>query len=702
MRIVIGLTFLFHILFAQGFLHVEDGQIVEGDGESILLRGFGLGGWLVPEGYMLHNKAWIEGFESPTEIEEHIVSLIGAELAESFWALYRENYVAQVDIDQIAEWGFNHIRIPFHYKQFYNESGSETPIGYDIIDELITWCEPYNMYIILDMHCAPGGQNGGPISDSDGTARLWLEEENKELTIQIWREIAEYYSDNTLIGGYDLINEPVLPSGVSLEEFRQLYIDITDAIREVDSNHIVYIEGNWYGTDFSGLTPPWDDNMSYSFHKYWGETSLSTIQSYISMSGQHNIPLWMGESGENSNQWYYEVFSLLEENNIGWNFWTHKKVEKITSPFSAIVTPQYQTLINYWSGSGSQPSSVYAEAALISLANSLKLENCISLPGVIASLTDPEYGEISKPYSEHSIPGTIPAAEYDIGAWGLSYTDSDYLNDGDGNYNEGWSFRNDGVDIEANGSEGLPYTVGWTDAGEWLGYTIQNVTPGTYDLKIKVAAPSSGGLFFVQLNGTNLSVIDVPSTGGWYNWQNVLVPDVEISNGEQFFKIQIVQAGFNIERIKFELLASVEYFSEWNLVGSPLEIEDTNYQSLFPESTAGTLYSYNGEQYIQEEDFQMGNGYWLHFENEGTTQLSGTTVNQLTLQLNTGWNLISGISSEVDLSGIFDPENIIVPGTCYGFNQTYINAYQLTPGHGYWIYASTAGSITISNGSQYR
>ena len=157
------------------------------------------------------------------------------------------------------------------------------------------------MYIILDMHCAPGAQNGGPISDSDGTARLWLEDEYKELTIQIWQEIAEYYAEETLIGGYDLINEPVLPNGVSLEEFRQLYIDITDAIREVDNNHIVYIEGNWYGTDFSGLTPPWDDNMSYSFHKYWGETSLSTIQSYIIMSNQYNIPLWMGESGENSN-----------------------------------------------------------------------------------------------------------------------------------------------------------------------------------------------------------------------------------------------------------------------------------------------------------------------------------------------------------------------------------------------------------------
>ena len=184
------------------------------------------------------------------------------------------------------------------------------------------------MYIILDMHCAPGGQNGGPISDSDGTARLWLEEENKELTIQIWQEIANYYSEETLIGGYDLINEPVLPGGVGLEEFRQLYIDITDAIREVDNNHIVYIEGNWYGTDFSGLTPPWDDNMSYSFHKYWGETSLGTIQSYISMSNQYDIPLWMGESGENSNHWYYEVLALLEDNNIGSVSYTHLRAHQ--------------------------------------------------------------------------------------------------------------------------------------------------------------------------------------------------------------------------------------------------------------------------------------------------------------------------------------------------------------------------------------
>ena len=554
-----SLILLSALIGQEGFLHNVDGEIVEGNGEPILLRGFGLGGWLVPEGYMLHNQAWISGFESPTDIENHVTDLIGAEAAEDFWELYRANYVAQADIDQIAEWGFNHLRVPFHYKQFYDSTGSETPIGYAIVDELISWCEPYNMYIILDMHCAPGGQNGGPISDSDGTARLWLEESNKELTIQIWKEIAAYYADHTLIGGYDLINEPVLPSGVTLEEFKQLYIDITEAIREVDNNHLLWIEGNWYGTDFAGLTPPWDDNMGYSFHKYWGATSLSTIQSYINMRNNYGVPLWMGESGENSNHWYYEVFKLLEENNIGWNFWTHKKVDKITSPYSAYVSPQYQIVIDYLLGNASQPTSDIASMGLTSFANSLKIENCLMRRGVVAALTDPDYGETTKPYVPHSIPGTIPAAYYDIGARGLSYSDSDYWNDGDGGYNDGWVFRNDGVDVEGSDDDiNIPYTVGWTEAGEWLGYTIQNVTPGTYDVSFSIAAPLSGGIFYAQLEGQNLGVIDVPATGGWYNWDDIPAQTVTLSEGDKFLKIQIVQAGFNIQSITFDLVLSTD------------------------------------------------------------------------------------------------------------------------------------------------
>ncbi len=572
MRLIKIILILSSLSFSQGFLHTEGKEIVEGNGEPILLRGFGLGGWLVPEGYMLINRAWIEGFESPTQIENHILALIGEEKSKEFWEEYRKNFVSRADIDQIAEWGFNHIRLPFHYKQFHTEDGS-TPIGYEIVDSLLSWCEPYNMYVILDMHCAPGAQNGGPISDSDGIARLWLEEDKKELTVEIWREIAEYYSDNTLIGGYDLINEPVLPQGVTLSEFKQLYIDITQAIREVDQNHIVFIEGNWYGTDFSGLTPPWDDNMSYSFHKYWGETDISTIQSYLTMRNTYDIPLWMGESGENSNSWYYEVLvKLLEENNIGWNFWCHKKADKITSPYSAIISPEYNSLLNYFEGTTFPPTPEEAEYALSTLTTNLKIENCVVNEGVIKCLTDPEYGSVSKPYRPHSIPGTIAAVHYDVGNWGVSYTDDNWYNNGDGGYNDGWSYRNDGVDVEKNTNpNGYPYNVGWTEIGEWLGYTVEDVTPGTYNINVSVASNGVAGMFFIQINGVNVSVVNVPtSTGGWYNWVNLTIPDIEISGGEQFIRLQIVQGGFNIESITFE---SVLGTSNESLISNQFKLE---------------------------------------------------------------------------------------------------------------------------------
>ena len=572
MRLIKIVLILSSLSFSQGFLHTEGKEIVEGNGEPILLRGFGLGGWLVPEGYMLINRAWIEGFESPTQIENHILDLIGEEKSKEFWEDYRKNFVSRADIDQIAEWGFNHIRLPFHYKQFHTEDGS-TPIGYEIVDSLLSWCEPYNMYVILDMHCAPGAQNGGPISDSDGIARLWLEEDKKELTVEIWREIAEYYSDNTLIGGYDLINEPVLPQGVTLSEFKQLYIDITQAIREVDQNHIVFIEGNWYGTDFSGFTPPWDDNMSYSFHKYWGETDISTIQSYLTMRNTYDIPLWMGESGENSNSWYYEALvKLLEENNIGWNFWCHKKADKITSPYSAIISPEYNSLLNYFEGTTFPPTPEEAEYALSTLTTNLKIENCAVNEGVIKCLTDPDYGSISKPYRPHSIPGTIAAVHYDVGNWGVSYTDDNWYNNGDGGYNDGWSYRNDGVDVEKNTNpDGYPYNVGWTEVGEWLGYTVEDVTPGTYNINVSVASNGVAGMFFIQINGVNVSVVNVPaSTGGWYNWVDLTIPDVEISGGEQFIRLQIVQGGFNIESIKFE---SVLSNSNESLISNQFKLE---------------------------------------------------------------------------------------------------------------------------------
>jgi len=140
----------------------------------------------------------------------------------------------------------------------------------------------------------------------------------------------------------------------------------------------------------------------------------------------------------------------------------------------------------------------------------------------------------------------------------------------------------------------------------------------------------------------------------------------------------------------------------WNLVGLPFEYENTSVESIFPQAEAGTLYQFD-DTYTNATDLEIGNGYWLYFAEGALTVLSGIPVETSVVELTEGWNLISGISSTVSVSDIYDPQNIFVPGTVYGFNGTYFSSEILSPGKGYWINANQNGSILLSaNNTQNR
>ena len=141
---------------------------------------------------------------------------------------------------------------------------------------------------------------------------------------------------------------------------------------------------------------------------------------------------------------------------------------------------------------------------------------------------------------------------------------------------------------------------------------------------------------------------------------------------------------------------TVDYQSGWNLVGLPLEVEDASYSNLFPESINGTLYSF-GEGYILDSTLVHGEGYWLRFENTGSTTIDGTPINELTISLNEGWNLISGLSEDVSISSVSDPNGIIVPGTLYGYNGGYLGTDLIVPGNGYWIRTNNSGNIILTS-----
>ena len=140
---------------------------------------------------------------------------------------------------------------------------------------------------------------------------------------------------------------------------------------------------------------------------------------------------------------------------------------------------------------------------------------------------------------------------------------------------------------------------------------------------------------------------------------------------------------------------SIYYETNWNLVGLPLDVEDASYTTLFPESIGGTLYSFD-EGYNLELDLMQGVGYWLRFNDAGSTTISGSLINELIVSLNEGWNLITGPSNSINLVDIQDPYGLIISGTVYGFTPNgYSEAEVLDPGKGYWIRANSSGSIIL-------
>ena len=556
MKNIIHLLFLLlassTLIFAGGFLKVS-GKYISDDSGEILLRGIGLGGWLVPEGYMLQTP----GYGSPTDIRNKIVDLIGEAKADTFFAHYRQNFVTREDIDQIAQWGFNSIRLPMHYALLTpkDQPGVYSEEGFAIIDSLLNWCETDHIYLILDLHCAPGGQNSANISDYiSGEPSLWESSQNQTRTIDLWKTLAARYHNKEWIGGYDLLNETVWSFSSNNKELHDLYVSITAAIREVDTTHIIFIEGNNWANDFTGLGTPWDSKMVYSFHKYWNSNDAGSINSYISLRSTANRPLWLGESGENSNQWFADAIALMESNNIGWSWWTYKKIGTINGMLNVVKQSDYNTLLNYWRGGGTKPSVDFAFNALMAQAEKFKLSQCQSRPDVLDAMFRMPFTDKTKPFAENIVPGKILAINYDMGKNGKSYSDVDYQNiTNNGSWNSGGEYRNDGVDIEkCSDLFSGGYNVGWINANEYLRFTFTASEEGDYSLSARVAAQNAGGRILVRIDDSVIVGLgSVPATGGYKSFQTITIGSCHLTQGTHNLQLYFTSGDFNITYVDF-------------------------------------------------------------------------------------------------------------------------------------------------------
>lgn len=337
----------------MSFLKVDGPYIKDETGKKIFLRGVCFGGWLNMENFI----TGYPGAES--SIRQSIKEELGEERYQVFFSSLLDSFITEGDFKFLKEIGATAVRIPFNYRHFEDDMkpGNYSSSGFYYLDRAIEWAKKYNIYIILDLHAAPGWQNQGWHSDNPyGISLFWNDRHYQERVKGLWVYIAEHYRNEPQVAGYNLLNEPNAPN---IDILKRIYREWIEAIRNTDRKHIIFIEGNRYSQIFEGLDEPFDDNLVYSSHNYtiathrarkypgyvgdvytdksWMERIFLERNRWIL---DHKKPSWVGEFGAlfdgpvnsptNADKArllalkdQLEIFNKYEQH---WTIWTYKDV----------------------------------------------------------------------------------------------------------------------------------------------------------------------------------------------------------------------------------------------------------------------------------------------------------------------------------------------------------------------------------------
>src|SRR5260221_2183219 len=333
------------------YLHVSNQFIVNESKQEVRLRGVCLGGWLLMENFITGYPA------NESAMRRAIEQTLGKEKSSFYFDRFREYFITESDIAYIRSLGATVIRIPFNYRLLESDDRpfEYKPEGFAILDRAITWARSHGLYVILDLHAVPGCQNRGWHSDNPGLeAFFWGQKVFEDRAIALWQEIARRYQNDATVAGYNVMNEPDTDDVYWLNHF---YRRVTDAIRAIDSRHILFLEGNRTSREFTFLDTPFDSNTVYSSHNYV-EPSLNDVEypgivdgvyydkdrlesEYLTNNQwmkQHNVPTWVGElgsiySGNDRDSMRVaataDMIDIFEKQGHHWTLWTYQDIGKM-------------------------------------------------------------------------------------------------------------------------------------------------------------------------------------------------------------------------------------------------------------------------------------------------------------------------------------------------------------------------------------
>ncbi|HEX4320933.1 MAG TPA: cellulase family glycosylhydrolase, partial [Acidobacteriaceae bacterium] len=199
---------------------------------------------------------------------------------------------------------------------------------------------------------------------------LYEDEASQQHAMDVWKRIAAHYRNNVTVLGYDLLNEPI-PHYPKLQRYNSklepVYKKLVAAVRSADPNHVVIFGGAQWDTNFTVFGPPFDKNAMYTFHKYWMPPVEEAVKPFVEFRDKYNVPIWMGESGENTDDWITKFRTLLDRDEISWTFWPYKKMQATSSPVTFAQPEHWDEIIAFAAkrfGMGDTEKAVAARPSL--------------------------------------------------------------------------------------------------------------------------------------------------------------------------------------------------------------------------------------------------------------------------------------------------------------------------------------------------
>lgn len=319
---------------AEDFLATKGQNIVNQNGKKIQLKGVNLGAWMIWEGWLCPYEDDLDHYT----VLEVLTERFGEEAAYELVNTYMDNWITEYDLDQIKEMGFNCVRVPFWFRNFYYDDN-----GRKILDENGEWdfsrldwvveeCSKRELYVVLDMHGAVGYQSDAAHNGKKGDCGLYADTEQgeryRELTDELWTAIASRYKDEPAVAMYDLLNEPMCDVDAGEIERRinneMIYTRLYDTVRAVDEKHIITMECIWTAIALpQAWTKGWD-NVVFQVHFYNNSNFIFNLFAWFTKFIYADVPMMMGEFYPHQQTTWENCFNTLNNANYSWFLWTYK------------------------------------------------------------------------------------------------------------------------------------------------------------------------------------------------------------------------------------------------------------------------------------------------------------------------------------------------------------------------------------------